>query len=129
MLQQNIFPSSLHPLRTQHYLDTTQQPASKRQRNDSNTTANSNNNTTSNSTSTRTTALNPKQDSANTTPTTLLKRVATRRQSIAGLPTENHSSSSKTHDKVNCKSSSSATTTHTLRTRLSVPLTNKAEKR
>ncbi|XP_037806254.1 polycomb protein Su(z)12 isoform X1 [Lucilia sericata] len=110
-----------------------QQPASKRQRNDSNNTAhnnsnaNSNNNNNNNTNNSRN-MLNAKQQDSSTNANVLTgKRVATRRQSIAGLPLDNNNQHNNT--KLVTGKASTGSTTHTLRTRLSVPLSNKAEKR
>ncbi|XP_075159622.1 polycomb protein Su(z)12 [Haematobia irritans] len=102
-----------------------QQPASKRQRNDTNGSGPASNLANSTTSTNANSSSNRKQD-------TNAKRLTTRRQSLAGLPLESNSNSNKTQDKataggaVNGKNTS---TSHTLRTRLSVPLTNKSDKR
>lgn len=116
---------------------TNQQPASKRQRNESNNSNHNSNTNSSNNNSNSRNVLNQKQDSSQQTGSTAgvtlsSKRIATRRQSLVGLPSEINHTNNKTHDKGQSNKtshSSSTSTTHTLRTRLSVPLTNKAEKR
>uniref|UniRef100_A0A1I8P8F2 Uncharacterized protein n=1 Tax=Stomoxys calcitrans TaxID=35570 RepID=A0A1I8P8F2_STOCA len=107
--------------------DTQQQPANKRQRNDSNQSSTANTNNASSANNTNSSSARKQQDSALTGQS---KRLTTRRQSLAGLPSE--SSSKLQQEKAATAAAANGRTTstsHTLRTRLSVPLTNKSDKR